>query len=141
MLLDRGFLRAIISIYADILIDCMGITMRSLIKITKALSDPNRVRILKLLQQRPLCVCEIQAVIPLAQSTISTHLKILSNADLIDFSKEGLWVVYELLELKNNQLKQLVENLLAYLDKDEEIILLLKKLKTIDRYKACQKES
>jgi ArsR family transcriptional regulator len=77
----------------------------------------------------------------LAQSTISTHLKTLADAGLIDFSKEGLWVVYKPLQLENEQLKQLVESLLAYLDKDEELIALLKKLKTIDRYKACQKES
>ena len=51
--------------------------MKEFIKAMKALSDPNRVKIIKLLQRRVLCVCEIQEALGLAQSTASKHLKIL----------------------------------------------------------------
>ena len=64
--------------------------MREFIKVMKALSDPNRVRILKLLQRRVLCVCEIKEALGLAQSSASKHLKILEEAGLIAYSKEGL---------------------------------------------------
>ena len=57
--------------------------MRELVKIFKALSDSNRIRIIKMLQIRPLCVCEITAVLNLATSTVSKHLSILREADLI----------------------------------------------------------
>ncbi|MGD9108041.1 MAG: metalloregulator ArsR/SmtB family transcription factor [Gammaproteobacteria bacterium] len=111
--------------------------MKALLKITKALADVNRVKILKLLQQKPLCVCEIQELIQLAQSTISTHLKILTEANLITFTKDGLWTVYELTEPGNIVLKQMIENLLSYLEEDKEILTMLKKVKTIDRNKIC----
>ncbi|HNO10725.1 MAG TPA: metalloregulator ArsR/SmtB family transcription factor, partial [bacterium] len=45
----------------------------------KALSDANRLRILKMLELRTLCVCEIRAVLKLAPSTVSQHLKILKK--------------------------------------------------------------
>jgi ArsR family transcriptional regulator, arsenate/arsenite/antimonite-responsive transcriptional repressor len=112
--------------------------MKTLLKITKALADPNRVKILKLLQQRPLCVCEIQELIPLAQSTISTHLKILTEADLITFTKERLWVIYEISGPQNIMLKQMIDNLLTYLEGDTEILTMLQKTKTIDKHNACR---
>ena len=49
--------------------------MRDFIKVMKALSDPNRVKMIKMLQLRVLCVCEIQEALGLAQSTASKHLK------------------------------------------------------------------
>ena len=57
--------------------------MREFIKIMKALSDPNRVKMIKLLQRRVLCVCEIKEALGLAQSTASKHLRILEDAGLI----------------------------------------------------------
>ena len=49
----------------------------------KALSDPNRTRILKMLQVRPLCVCEITELLGLATSRVSKHLSILRNAGFL----------------------------------------------------------
>jgi predicted transcriptional regulator len=54
--------------------------MKDFIKVMKALSDANRVKMIKLLQRRVLCVCEIQEAMGLAQSTASKHLKILEEA-------------------------------------------------------------
>jgi len=76
--------------------------MRELIKVMKALSDPNRVKMIKLLQHRVLCVCEIQEALGLAQSTASKHLKILEEAGLITFSRDGLWVNYRLADGDRN---------------------------------------
>ena len=59
--------------------------MRSFIRVMKALSDPNRVKIIKLLENNELCVCEIHSLLGLAQSTVSKHLKILEEADLVNF--------------------------------------------------------
>ncbi len=70
--------------------------MRELVKTFKALSDPNRVRILKMLEVRPLCVCEITQVLNLATSTVSKHLSLLRDADLISDQKDGKWVYYKL---------------------------------------------
>ena len=43
-----------------------------------------------------MCVCEMRAALGLAQPTVSKHLKILEDAGLLDFRKDGLWVNYHL---------------------------------------------
>ena len=73
-----------------------GETMRATLRITKALADLQRVRILMMLQPGELCVCQIVEVLALAPSTISKHLSILSAAGLVDFRKEGRWAYYRL---------------------------------------------
>lgn len=60
----------------------------------KALSDPNRVRVLKLLERGPLCVCEIQDVLGLAQPTVSSHMKILEDAGLVGKERQGTWMIF-----------------------------------------------
>jgi len=70
--------------------------MKALIKVTKALSDPNRVKIIKLLQQGAMFVSEIQQVLGIAQPTVSKHLKVLEDTGLVTFHKEGTWVRYRL---------------------------------------------
>jgi len=64
------------------------------VKFFKALSDSNRLRILKMLQTKPLCVCEITNVLELATSTVSQHLKILKEAGFIIEEKDGKWINY-----------------------------------------------
>ena len=70
--------------------------MRQHLKIFKALSDKNRLRIMKMLEVKPMCVCEITAVLNLAPSTVSKHLSLLHDAELIEDRKEGKWVNYSL---------------------------------------------
>jgi ArsR family transcriptional regulator len=57
--------------------------VKEFIKVMKALSDPNRVKLLKMLQKRMMCVCEIQAALGIAQPTVSKHLKLLEDAGLV----------------------------------------------------------
>ena len=64
--------------------------------ITKALSDPNRVRILLALQKGELCVCQITELFGFAPSTISKHLSILHHGGLILSRKSERWVYYRL---------------------------------------------
>ena len=75
-----------------------SITVVEYINIFKALGDENRLRILLMLKQRPLCVCEIHEVLNIALSTLSAHLKLMKNAGLITDKKDGRWVVYSLSE-------------------------------------------
>jgi len=70
--------------------------MRSTLRITKALSDIQRLRILLMLRAGEMCVCQIIAVLGLAPSTVSKHLSILSAAYLVDSRKEGRWAYYRL---------------------------------------------
>ncbi len=72
--------------------------LRATLRITKALADLQRVRILMMLQPGELCVCQIVEVLSLAPSTVSKHLSILSAAGLVDSRKEGRWAYYRLPE-------------------------------------------
>lgn len=60
----------------------------------KALGDLNRFRIMLMLMERPLCVCELLEVLDIAGGTLSNHLKILRTAGLIDQRKDGRWIEY-----------------------------------------------
>ena len=112
--------------------------MREFTKIMKALSDPNRVKMIKLLQRRVLCVCEITEALGLAQSTASKHLKILDEAGLITYSKEGLWVNYQLSDgAKSPFVATLLGNLRHWLEGDPEVIALLARLPDIRREVIC----
>ena len=96
--------------------------MKEFIKVMKALSDPNRVKLLKLLQKREMCVCEIQAALGIAQPTVSKHLKILENAGLVGRKKEGLWVNYSLSDGgRSPYAASLLGNLKHWLEEDPEI--------------------
>ena len=70
--------------------------MRNLERVFKALADRNRIRILKMLEAKPMCVCEVQEILGIGQSCVSRHLGILRNAGLVDNEKDGLWVNYSL---------------------------------------------
>lgn len=70
--------------------------MDAFIETTKAISDPNRVRILMALRGRELCVCRMIELLQLAPSTVSKHLSILRQARLITGRKEGRWMHYRL---------------------------------------------
>lgn len=70
--------------------------LRDYIKLSKAISDETRVRILKLLENGELCVCQLMEILEKVQSTVSKHLGILKNAGLVDVRKEGTWSFYKL---------------------------------------------
>lgn len=112
--------------------------MKDFVKVMKALSDPNRVKVIKLLQHRVLCVCEIQEALGLAQSTASKHLKILEEAGLITYFKEGLWVNYRLADGNMNPYAaSLLGNLRHWLDDDRQVMELVDQLPRIHREAIC----
>lgn len=108
-------------------------------KIFKALSDFSRLRILKALQSKMLCVCEIRELLELANSTVSQHLKILKEAGFIVEQKSGKWVNYS---INSNPADHRISTLLSSLDfwiNDEDSIIKDKKtLKTLCRDDICK---
>lgn len=85
--------------------------------VAKAVADPNRVRILKMLEHGELCVCQITTVLGLATATVSKHLAALKTAGLLQQRRDGKWVFYRLAERELNayahQFLALVGNCLA----------------------------
>ena len=70
--------------------------MRDLMKITKALADENRVRVLLALRAGELCACQITELFGLAPSTMSKHMSILFQAGLVNSRKDGRWIFFRL---------------------------------------------
>jgi len=114
--------------------------MKEFIKVMKALSDPNRIKIVKMLQHKPMCVCEIQEALGISQSSVSKHLKILEEAGLLDFHKDGLWVNYYLTDgRKSPYASSLMGNLRYWLEEESEVKMLIEKLPHINREEICKR--
>lgn len=109
-------------------------------KIFKALSDPNRLRILKMLQTRPLCVCEITEVLQLATSTVSKHLSILKETGFIFEKKEGKWVNYAINGRSSDpRIASFLSSLDFWISDEQSIITDKKKVQMVDRNIVCSK--
>jgi len=108
------------------------------IKIFKALSDINRIRILKMLDRKPLCVCEITSILDISTSTVSSHLAYLKEAGFIYDNKNGKWVDYYIRRTSENPiLNQLLVMLSAWMNDDETIRSDMQKLEFADRDIIC----
>jgi len=66
------------------------------VQAAKAVAHPARLRLLAMLRHGPLCVCQMTAVLDLAPSTVSAHLRDLRRGGLVDEEKRGKWVEYRL---------------------------------------------
>jgi ArsR family transcriptional regulator len=109
-------------------------------KIFKALSDPNRLRILKMLQTRPLCVCEITEVLQLATSTVSKHLSILRGSGFIFEEKEGKWVNYAInSHSADPRINSFLSSLDFWISDEQAIITDKKKVLSVNRNVVCSK--
>jgi ArsR family transcriptional regulator len=115
--------------------------MEAFTKVMKALSDPNRVKILKILQHKVACVCELQAGLDIAQPTVSKHLKVLEDAGLVYHRKEGLWVNYHLSDGEASPYAAtMLGNLRHWLGQDPGVSALLENLPGIDRRCICNRK-
>ena len=89
----------------------------------KAVADPTRVRILKMLEGGELCVCQIIAVLALSPSTVSKHLFLLKSAGLVNDRKEKKWVHYSLdRESDDPYVGGILRELSSWLDRDPVVV-------------------
>ncbi len=91
-----------------------------MVDLFKALAEENRLRILSLLLQQDLCVCELEHCLELKQSNISRHLSVLKRSGLVESYKDQQWAYYKI----SRSLTDEHEQLRSYLDEK------LKKLPT-----------
>jgi ArsR family transcriptional regulator len=114
--------------------------MKQFTKVMKALSDPNRVKIVKMLHHKTFCVCELQAALKISQPAVSKHLKILEEAGLVNSKKDGLWVDYYLSKGENSPYAaSLLGNLKHWLDDDPDVEEMVDRLPEIRRIDTCKR--
>ena len=83
--------------------------------ILKCIADPQRLRILNLLDAGPLCVCHLQDILEAPQVKISKQLSSMKQLGLISATREGTWMIYQLQEPVDG----LLTNNIHYLRKSE----------------------
>ena len=86
-----------------------GAGLKEVVRIFKALADPNRLRIMLLLLRRELCVCELMFILEMEQSRVSHHMRVLRDAGIAEDVREGRWIIYRIPEAS----RSLVEDLFA----------------------------
>jgi ArsR family transcriptional regulator len=103
-----------------------------LIKLFKVLSDENRLRIINLLMDHNLCVCELEVMLNLSQSNVSRHLSKIKRINLLESSKDAQWIHYKV----SDDFVESNEQLVKYLKrKFSEEKVFQKDLETIKNYK------
>ncbi len=111
-------------------------------KFLKALADPQRLRIVAILSNEELCVCEIKMVIGFSMATISQHLAILREAEIVSGRKEQKWIYYSIDwdSLDKNQ-KDILTKTLDIISNDTIIIKDKEKVEKIKAQRACSVHS
>ena len=106
------------------------LTIDDFVAVTKAFSDPHRVRAIMALREGELCVCQLIELFGLAPSTVSKHMSILKQAGLVDSRKDSRWVYYHLVEDAKQEpsVGKVIKLSISLLYGDEQIILDSKKM-------------
>ncbi len=114
--------------------------MRELVKVFKALGDRNRLRILKMLQQKKMCVCELSAALEITRPSVSRHLGLLKDAGLVQDERNGQWIDYSLGEEKINDYASVIQSHLnKWINDDPKVKEDIKKIKKLNREELCKK--
>ncbi|MBW2552946.1 MAG: winged helix-turn-helix transcriptional regulator [Deltaproteobacteria bacterium] len=114
--------------------------MRELVKVFKALSDKNRLRILKMLQHKKMCVCELSAALGITRPSVSRHLSLMKDAGLVSDERNGPWIDYSLCEEKINHYAPVIKShLKGWINDDSKVKEDLKKIKSLNRENLCSK--
>ena len=83
--------------------------MKEIVKTLKAISNETRLTIMALLNQKELCVCQIEELLNLSQAKVSRHLTVLKNAGLVSDRREGLWIYYSIIKPESKIDKKIFE--------------------------------
>ncbi len=112
--------------------------MKTVLRTLRALGDPNRMRIMKMLQERQMCVCELAKALGISQPSVSRHMRILAEADLVLSRREGVWIHYLWNPSPSNRYAaSLLQALTNWLEEDPHIRALLQKAAEIRREELC----
>lgn len=113
--------------------------MKDLEQILKVLADKNRMRIIKLLEKRKMCVCELTYILGIKQPSVSRHLKKLRECGIIQEEKNSYWKDYYLIKKNGSYTRLLTNSFKSWLNDDPIIKKDLSKLDKAKRELLCCK--
>ncbi len=111
--------------------------LQNAITVLKAMGHPVRLRILAMLREGELCVCQMTALLELATSTVSAHLAELKRAGLVSERKDGRWVFYRLVDEEPRVLASVWDTV----SKDARVqadAVLLREIRKVDIAELCR---
>jgi len=111
--------------------------MKTIVQILRILSDENRLRIIGLLADKKLCVCEIAFVLKITPAAVSRHLKRMKVVGLVESEQQGYWTNYFL--IRNNKVQSILKEIEHWLDADKVISEDKARAQKADRLKLCCK--
>jgi len=114
--------------------------MERLSQIYEMLSDKNRLRILKLLEEKPLCVCELTHVLGIRQPSVSRHLKKLKETGLIESRQDRQWHEYFINHKGDEYSRMLMSLLSGWINHDPVIAEDIKKADQTCRESLCNNQ-
>ena len=106
----------------------------------KVLSDETRIRILKILEEKPSYLCQITAILGFSPSTVSTHLSKLKQFGFVKDKREGAKVLFSLSEPESGELRRILSEILKVADSWEVVRKDLEKLKKASLKEVCPYE-
>jgi len=116
------------------------LVMERLSQVYSMLADKNRLRILKLLEYKPMCVCELTYVLGIRQPSVSRHLRKLKETGLIDSRQEGYWSEYFINRRGDEYSRILMGILSGWINDDPIIIEDIKKAGQAHRESLCNNQ-
>ena len=111
--------------------------MKEVSQLFKAFSDESRIRIINLLLQGELCICNLMKILKMSQSKVSRHMAYLKHSGIVNDRREGVWVYYSLLEPEKRVHQCLLECLKNCFSEYEVLNHDLEKLKELELEKSC----
>ncbi len=98
-----------------------GAYMKKTVDIQKALAEPTRMMIVRLLMERELCVCELMRAIEVPQCKISKHVTVLKQAGILTDWREGTWIHYEISNDLSPEWQSVLKSLKSVWDSEKDI--------------------
>jgi ArsR family transcriptional regulator len=109
--------------------------MTDAVRTFKALSNPTRLRIVLLLMEKDLCVCELMFILKKEQSRLSHQLKTLRHAGMVEDIREGRWMIYRITSAARKTLETLSQIILRHDLKESTDVL-----RDVKRMDLCLRE-
>ncbi|MDL2205609.1 metalloregulator ArsR/SmtB family transcription factor [Eubacteriales bacterium OttesenSCG-928-N13] len=91
-------------------------------RIFKAFCDERRLAILELLQDGEMCACELLEKIPIGQSTLSHHMRILCDSGVVDSRRDGKWTHYVISEEGSQRASEILSTITAQTKKEDAAV-------------------
>lgn len=97
----------------------ISIVMTNLVTFSRALADPTRWRIIRLVMHDALCVCELADILEMPQSSVSSHVQIIRKAGLLESEKCEKWTYFQI----HRDYRKLIQTLAKFFEQSADVVM------------------